>query len=317
MTEPPPGGYPPPQPPQSGGYQPPQPPQSGGYQPPAAPQGGGYPPPPPPHSGGSPPPPQGGGYPPPGGGYPPAAGPGYGGYGAYGAGQRYDAIEGLKWAWNKFVKYAGPLIVATVVYALISAAVQFLTSFVQAATNPNTTYTSYDNGFAFTSSLSVIGIITSIIGSLVVLVVLAVIQSAYVAGLLDIANGREVSFGSFYQPRNVGSVLVAGVLVGLMEAVGLVLCIFPFFIVLFFMMFWVIALVDRNLSPIDAITTSFNIVKDNFVNALLVALVAVLLVAAGSLACGVGLVVALPVLGLFAVYSYRLFTGGQVAPVTP
>ena len=76
------------------------PPQSGGYAPPP-PQSGGYPPPPPP-----------GGYPP--------AGPGYGGYGTQ---PQYDVGDGFSWAWNKFTKNAGPLIIATLVYALVELVV--------------------------------------------------------------------------------------------------------------------------------------------------------------------------------------------------
>ncbi len=37
----------------------------------------------------------------------------------------------------------------------------------------------------------------------------------------------------------------------------------------------------------------------------------------GALACGIGLIVAMPVASLFLVYTYRKLTGGQVAPLTP
>ena len=37
----------------------------------------------------------------------------------------------------------------------------------------------------------------------------------------------------------------------------------------------------------------------------------------GALACGIGLIVAIPVAALFLVYTYRKLTGGQVAPLTP
>lgn len=79
MSQPPAGGYPPPEQPPPGSYPPPAPagppPAQGGYQPPA----GGYPPPAP---GGYPPPPQGapGGYQPPAGGYPPPPPGPQGGY---------------------------------------------------------------------------------------------------------------------------------------------------------------------------------------------------------------------------------------------
>ncbi|MGB8503208.1 MAG: hypothetical protein WCE29_13365, partial [Mycobacterium sp.] len=77
------------------------------------------PPGPPPGSYPPPPPPQGGGYqtPPPQGGYPASAGgPGYGGYNAE---QPYSVGDAFSWAWNKFTKNAGPLIIASLVYGLV------------------------------------------------------------------------------------------------------------------------------------------------------------------------------------------------------
>ena len=38
------------------------------------------------------------------------------GYGGYGGEQPYSIGEGFTWAWNKFSKNAGALIVATLVY---------------------------------------------------------------------------------------------------------------------------------------------------------------------------------------------------------
>ena len=106
MSQPPAGGYPPPDQPQPGGYPPPaQPgPPSGGYPPPApgyapppaytpppGPAPGGYQPPPapgyappPPGAAGYPPPPAAGGYPPPAPGYQPPPPAGYGAPGAPG-----------------------------------------------------------------------------------------------------------------------------------------------------------------------------------------------------------------------------------------
>jgi uncharacterized membrane protein len=50
---------------------------------------------------------------------------------------------------------------------------------------------------------------------------------------------------------------------------------------------------------------------------ILALLVIYAIVAVGALVCGIGLIVALPVAGLFLVYTYRKLTGGHVAPLTP
>ena len=43
----------------------------------------------------------------------------------------------------------------------------------------------------------------------------------------------------------------------------------------------------------------------------------VLVAVVGALLCGVGLLVAVPVVSLMLVYAYRALNGGSVAPATP
>jgi uncharacterized membrane protein len=315
---PPPGGYPPP--PQSG-YPPPPPP--GGYPPPPPgsypPPQGGYPPPPPP-GGYPPPPPSQGGYPPPPqGNYPPAgypAGPqGYYPQANFGAGG-YSVGEAFSWAWNKFAKNAVPLIVATLAYGLIIIVIQVLTNTLSAAVDPgdSTNYMSDGGGFEFSYSIdSPAGVIVAFIGWLISLVVAAAVQSAYLGGMLDIADGREVSIGSFFRPRNIGGVIIAGLIVGVITTVGFLLCVIPGLIASIMLMFTVVSLIDRNIAPLEAVKTSFNISKAHFGSVFVAWLVMVVTVVVGALVCGVGLLVAAPVATLILVYTYRVLTGGQVA----
>ncbi len=332
---PPPGGYPPPgqggyPPPGQGGYPPPG--QQGGYPPPPPPPGGGYPPhpqqggyPPPPPPSGYPPPPQQGGYPPPPpgapgyppaqGGYPPAGPPGYGGA------QPYSVGEAFSWAWNKFTKNAAPLIIATLVYGLILVVLQVIVNLLQAAVSPGVSdYTSSGNGFSYswsTTSMGLGGILISIVGWFVSLIVGAAIQSGYISGVLDIANGQQVSVGSFFRPRNIGQVIIAGLIVGVITTIGFFLCIIPGVIASIMLVFTVVALLDRNLSPVDAVKTSFDLSKANFGNVFVTWLAMVATAFVGALLCGVGLIVAVPVAALILVYAWRRLSGGQVAPLTP
>ncbi|MFV9633002.1 hypothetical protein [Mycobacterium neumannii] len=306
---PPPGNNPPPPP---GGYPPPPPP--GGYPPPPPP--GGYPPPPPP--GGYPPP--GAGYPPPGqGGYPPVGGyPPPGGPGFPGA-QRYSVGEAFSWAWGKFTSNAAALIVPTLVYGIIVVGLQGLFGTLSAVVDPgSTSYSSDGDGFSFSYNVdSPASIAITILGWIVALVVGGLIQSAYYNGMLAVADGQPVTIGSFFKPRNVGAVIIASVIVGLLTSIGFALCVIPGFIVAIFTMFTVIALLDRNLSPIDAIKTSFDIAKNNFGQVLLTFLVIFVVTLVGALLCGVGLLVALPLVALIEVYAYRKLSGGQVADINP
>jgi uncharacterized membrane protein len=331
---------PPPPPPPDGGYPPPSqgnypPPPQGGYQPP--PQGypqGGYPPPPqggypPPPQGNYPPPPQGGGYPPPpqygapGGyppppqygapqGYPPVGGPGYGGNGGV------DIGEGFSWAWNKFSKNAVPLIVATLIYGVVVIVIQGLEQLVSYLVAPSSSYDASDSGFSISySSTGFAGLVVLILGSLVTIVAVGAISSAYLGGVLDIANGQQVEIGSFLKPRNVGSVVVASLIVGIVGSIGYALCIIPGLVVSIFTIFTTLFIVERGLAPIDGIKASIDVVKSNFGPVLLTWLLVAVITVVGALVCGVGLLVAVPVAVLFLVHTYRKLTNGQVAPLTP
>ncbi len=327
---PPPGGYPPPgnYPPPQGNYPPPQgnyPPPQGDYPPP--PQGN-YPPPP---QGGYPPPPQGGYPPPPQGGYPPPPPP-QGGYappppagyppaGYPGGPAQYSVGDAFSWAWNKFSKNAAALIVPTLVYALIVGIVGGIVYGLAFALAPSgvTTYDSYDSGFSYeySAGFGVASFIVLALGGLILLVLLAAISSAYISGILDIANGVPVTVGSFFKPRLIGPVIIATVLVGVATAIGNALCYLPGLIVSIFAFFTTVALLDRNLSAIDAIKASIDITKNNFVQVLITWLLFAVIIFVGSLLCGIGIIVAAPVAILFEVYAFRRLTGGQVAPLTP
>ncbi|WP_110883566.1 hypothetical protein [Mycolicibacterium wolinskyi] len=302
---PPPGGYPPP--PQQGGY--PPPPPGAGYPPPPPPQHGGYPPPPPPGAPGAYPPPPGGyGQP---GGYPPAGGPGFG------PGAGYSVGEAFSWAWNKFTKHPAELLVPTLVFGLIYGALQGIIQLISSSFATTETSSYGDYGYSASYSMGTGGIVVSIIGGLVMLVVMAVIQSAYIGGMLDIANGAPVTIGSFFKPRNVGNVIIASVVSGIIVGIGILLCVIPGIIAMIMLMFTTVAVLDRNVSGIEGITTSFNIAKANFGPVALTWLVTIAIAIVGVLACLVGLLVAYPLISLITVYAFRKLTGGQVAPLTP
>lgn len=320
MTEnPPPGGYPPPP---QGGYPPPPPP--GGHQPPSPSGAGGYPPPP----GGSFPPPPPGGYPPPqqggfppSGGFPPQGGfpPPQQGYPPVGGPPAFSVGDAFGWAWNKFSKNAVPLIVAALVFGVVMIALQGLVNVVQMLVSPgDTSYVADDSGLSFSyAATGFAGVLVSIVGWFLSLIVSAAIQSAFLGGIFDIANGQQVTVGSFFRPRNIGNVIIAGLIVGVITTIGFFLCVLPGVIASIMLIFTTVAVLDRNLSPIDAIKSSFETSKNNIGPVLLTWLAVVAVVFVGALLCGVGLLVAIPLAALIVVYTYRSLNGGFVAPAVP
>jgi len=307
------GGYPPP--PSDGGY----PPPPGGNYPPPPPPGGNYPPPggyapPPPPPGAAPgryPPPQYPGYPPPGvpGGYPPA-GPGFPGA------QSLNVSEAFSWAWNKFSKNAVALLVPALVYGIIIGILAGAVYGLAFALAPTTTYESYGSSYSYEASFGFASILVLIVGYIILMVVAAAIQSAYLGGLLDIADGRPVTIGSFFKPRNVGSVIIATLIIGIAAGIGS-FCFIVGLVIGVFTLFTTVIIVDRKVSPIDAIKQSVEITKNNIVPVILTWLVAGAIALVGALLCGIGLIVAIPVSALFLVYAYRKLTNGHLAPQTP
>ncbi|MBX9919499.1 MAG: hypothetical protein K2Y33_06700 [Mycolicibacterium frederiksbergense] len=323
MTQPPPppGGFPPPPEdiPPPGGYPPPQgncPPPPGAYPPP-----GGYPPPPgnyPPPQGSYPPP---GAYPPPPGNYPPQQGnyppPGYPLPGPPGFGApAYRVGEAVSWAWNKFSKNAAAILVPTLVFGVVYAVLQGVIQTISTAFS-TVDSSSYGDGYSASISMGLGGIVVSVIGGIVTVIVAAVVQSAYIGGMLDIANGQPVEIGSFFKPRNVVNVIIASVLSSIIVAIGVLLCIVPGVIATIMLFFTTAVVVDRNVSGIDGVSTSFNMAKANFGPVALTWLTTIGIGILGVLACLVGLIVAYPVIALVTVYAYRKLSGGFVAPLTP
>ena len=186
------------------------------------------------------------------------------------------------------------------------------------APSPVTTYDSYGSGFEYSASstFGFASIAVLALGGLLLLVAVAAMQSAYYVGVLDIANGQPVSIGSFFKPRMVGSVILATVLIGIASAIGS-LCFILGIVIGIFTVFTTVAIVDRSLSPIDGIKASIDIAKANFVQTLLTWLLAAVIAVVGLVACGVGLLVSVPVSALYLVYAYRQLTGGQIAALNP
>lgn len=270
-----PASYPPP----GGSY----PPPSGSYPPP----GGSYPPPP----GNYPPPP--GNYPPPPGNYPP---PPAGGFGPGGA-STLSVGDAISYGWSKFSKNAGVWIVFMIAAFLVQGLIQWIF-----------------NGFRgepsdFGDWLT----ISSAIGSLVTTIIGYIIQGAYVRAALSEVDGQKPAFGTFLQVP-IGSVIVAGILVGLGTTVGLLLCILPGLFVIFVTWWTMQFVVDRNQDPITAIKSSYRAIMSNAGQLLLLALALIGINIVGALLCGVGLLVSVPVTIIASTYAYRVTTGGVVSP---
>ncbi|MGA9674415.1 MAG: hypothetical protein WBR28_03930, partial [Mycobacterium sp.] len=249
-------------------------------------------------------------------GYPPQQG-----YGAPPGGpvpSQFNIGEAVSWAWNKFTKNAVALIVPLLIYILVIGTLAVIAGGlpVVLGQSTSTTYTdAYDNTTSGTTiTFGAASYAVMVIGYILLFIAAIFMAAAVLTGCLDIADGKPVSIGSFFKPRNLGAVFLTAVLIGLGTAIGS-LCIVGGIIFGFIAQFAIAFVIDRSLSPIDSIKASYATVKSNFGGALLSWLVQYAIVLVGAFVCGIGLLVAFPLALLIQVYTYRKLSGGQVVPL--
>ena len=279
-----------PRPPEPGTGQPPptygsQPPPPGGYQ---SPGEGGYPP-----GGGSSYPTQQ-----PGGGYPP--GPSGGGYGGPSTATGFSVGAAFGFGWRMFWANAGTIVVVALAYLAVLIGLQVVFTMAVPGQGDNEA-----------------GTVATFVGSLFVtvvsVVVSAVMQAGIARGALDITRGRRLEVGTMFRLDNIGTVVLASILVGIATGIGFALLIVPGLLVVFFTQFTVWFIVDRQLGVIDAIKASCRLVGQNFGPMVVFFLASLLAFVLGALALVVGLLVAVPVVYIAQGYAYRTMRGEAVA----
>lgn len=252
-----------------------------GWQAPPPPPYGGYgqtPPPPPP-------PPGGYGYPPP---PPPAGGYGYGAP-APGAPQPFSAGRSISWAWTTYWRNLGPLLLITVVVLAVQLVFGFITR---------------------GSHNVVVDIVFSVIGfALSLVLALGVIRAA-----LAVCDGRTPTVENLFDTRDLGPYAITAIVVGVVTAVGFVLCIIPGFVAIFFLLFAPYVVADGTSTDVGtALRRSVELVRSapGEVVVLLLGLVGINIV--GALLCGVGLLFTYGITALAVAHAWRSLSGGVVA----
>jgi uncharacterized membrane protein len=139
-----------------------------------------------------------------------------------------------------------------------------------------------------------------------------VVQAAIVKGSLDLTRGRKLDVGSAFSGINWGQVVVAALLIGALTFVGLLLCILPGIAVVFFTWFTLYFVIDRNQDAVTAIKSSVAMVKDHLGELILFFLASIAAYVVGVCLCGVGLLVAIPVVVLAQAYTFRTLNDDPV-----
>ena len=149
----------------------------------------------------------------------------------------------------------------------------------------------------------------SSVSSMVAALLSLLVTAFMVRGALLEVDGRRPSVGDFFRLTNFLQFFLVSILVGVLTAVGLLALLVGALVVQFFLYWSNIFTIDRDQNAIDAIKSSFESIKANAGELFLLAVLNVVIVIAGAMLCGVGLLVAAPVTMLSSVYAYRVLTG--------
>lgn len=227
----------------------------------------------------------------------------------------------FSYGWAKFQQNLGGILVAMLILFVIGAVISAiwffivgaitgaLTSDVQLSINPETGAITTSGG----SPNFLISLFLGALGALVYYTVFGFIQAAVTRAALAITEGRPVDTSTVLSTEKVGKVIVAALLVGVATAIGYLFCFVGAVVVSFFLAYTFFFVIDQDQEPVEAMKSSFAFVKEHLGDLVVFYLASIAAYIVGSLLCGIGLIVAVPVVIIATAYTYKKFTNQAVA----
>jgi uncharacterized membrane protein len=242
----------------------------------------------------------------------PAGQPPYGQIPAGGA--QFSVGNAFGYGWNKLKANLGPILLAALVLLAVVVVIQIL-KVVMTGGNDVTFEVDPNTGQLESSSGGMLGgsILASVFFGLLSQLASLIIQSGIVKGALDITKGKTVSLGEMFSGIDFVQVVIASLILAVATIIGFVLCVLPGFAVMFFTAFTLYFIIDKGMPAIEAIKASFSFVMANAGTLIVFFLACLAAYLVGALLCGVGLLVAIPVVVIAQAYTYRTLQGEQVA----
>ena len=261
-------------------------------------------PPPPPSGAPTPPPPP-----------PPAPAPGMG---DLPLSNNVDVGVAVSWAFKKFGQYAAILIgLAAVVFVIRLIQVLITNALTNSLVgNCNNTVIT-DNGAIVTGGSCVASLTTTITAGIIAGIIFGALAWIATIGIyraaLRTSDGEAPAFSDLTTGKNLGKYIIVAIVFGILAAVGLVLCIIPGLIVIFFLQFAPLYALDKGQGIGDAFRSSINAVKSAPVPVLLTMIVNAVASFVGGILFGILILVALPFAALFTVHVYRQLNREPIA----
>jgi hypothetical protein len=229
--------------------------------------------------------------------YPPEQAPGYqagdaaGGGGAVGGGGGSASLDfgsAFSWAWTKFMADVGVWVMIALAYVLVVLVFFGLGLVI--------------NSFFLSLALRLVGYVVG------AMVALGLIRAA-----LASTRGEKPDVAMLFQTDHLGDYIVATIVYGAAVFVGTLLCCIPGIIAYVFLAFYGFYIIDRDAGAMDALSASWNLVKDNLGNVIVLMLIAWVLLIVGYATCGIVLVVTGPLAYLLLAYGFKTLNGEPVA----
>jgi hypothetical protein len=195
--------------------------------------------------------------------------------------------EALAYGWNKFVAYIGQIILIVLVIFVVQAVFTALSRIVGSGSGVG--------ALVLSSVISVVGWVVALL-----------LQAGLIRAGLAVTRGEQPQVSMLFETTNLGSYIIASILVGLLFVVGVLACCVGVIVVAIFTLFYGYFVIDKAAQPADSISKSFTLVKEHFGVILGFAIVVFLL---NVITCGL----AVGVTQISTAYAYKKLTGQPVA----
>ncbi|HKY15518.1 MAG TPA: hypothetical protein VJM33_11390, partial [Microthrixaceae bacterium] len=131
---------------------------------------------------------------------------------------------------------------------------------------------------------------------------------------LALTGGRDLTTGEIFDMGHFVPFLLVSLVVAIITSIGFILCVIPGLIAWFLLFFSQYYAADRGMGVGESLSASYNIMKENIGTMVLFFLASMAAYIVGAILCGIGLLVAVPVIIIATAYMYRTMSGEPVAP---
>lgn len=155
-----------------------------------------------------------------------------------------------------------------------------------------------------------------VVTNLVFLIPQLILGMGLIRIVLDILQGRQTGIQDLFNQYPLFLRFLAGsILYNLIVFVGLILLIVPGIWLGIRLQFFSYLIIDKNMGPIEALKSSFEMTKGYAFDLFLLGIVAIILNILGALAVLLGLLVSVPVTMIALAEAYRRLSGSSVQSV--